>query len=35
MDYRVMVTEDTENDLDSYIHYLLYTKKMSRPHGIC
>ncbi len=27
MDYKVMVTEDAENDLDSYIRYLLYIKK--------
>lgn len=27
MDYEVVVTEDAENDLDSHIRYLLYTKR--------
>ena len=30
MDYNVVITSDAEKDLDSFIHYLLFEKKMNR-----
>ena len=30
MDYKVIITEDAELDMNNFVHYLLFEKKMSR-----
>lgn len=32
MDYKIVVTKDAEEDLDNYIKYLLYEKRVYRRH---
>lgn len=34
MDYKVVMTEDAEADLDRFVQYLLFVKKMNRQQVI-
>ncbi len=35
MNYRVFLTEDAEDDLDHFLRYLLFIKKIVRQQKIC
>lgn len=35
MVYKVVVTKDAEEDLDSFIRYLLFEKKISKQLKVC
>ena len=32
MDYRVVVTKDAEDDLDRFVKYLIFEKRICRRH---
>lgn len=34
MDYRVIITEDAEEDMEDFVYYLLFEKKNEQPASL-